>query len=393
MHTEIRSWALIIIPAVCFLLALSCLAASESPPEQPKPAAETVDGFSVLLEDLVSDDPVMSQNAASHLRELCRQRPRLMEDLLIKLRQQTGFLMEGLGVQSDEDERLLFFKEKYRQAMQLYQRKAYEKAARLCTALLDLGVPSPLKHRVTRCQAMAREREFADKILHVDLLSEREIYEGRESIALKLEVLNRADNPVRLRFPVGITLAISITTISPTGRIIGREETKRLSLLSEPVELDAGKVLTKSFSMDLDLDRAPFVIKRIRLKGTIRRAMVTIDGRRFDRSLGVPGTEVLLVSPGQAMIQEDPMAQLRKAVADGDGHRLFLATVLAVWKDQHEQVFETLLKAARKPALSEVSYLLLRLLTGENFNRDRERWVSYYLGRKSLFSDSPLLAW
>jgi hypothetical protein len=138
-----------------------------------------------------------------------------------------------------------------------------------------------------------------------------------------------------------------------------------------------------------------FAIQRISVRGQLVPTRIEVGGRTLTRTLRVPLVVVLRVPEGRSGIAADPLRGAGKAVEDGDPEQLFLGTVLTYWEGQYEAVVGLLLSgtASPSPEIVGTSFTLLRLLTGQNFEEDRVRWIKFFLSDEELPLGGPLEEW
>ncbi len=374
--------------AACIVCAITARAGETPLRPDPEEVRE-------LLNRLVPEKTALSEEEAAGVRRKLRTiadlYPELLEGELVELRRREDLLLDLLDTGGRQETRFSF-RGKLQEAHALYREKQYGKAVRICEALIVLGAEPPVKQHILRLMRLAKDRVFTSEVLFVNLKGKKKQYEGSEPLHLELTIENRLDRRVVVRFPYAARLTVTVTTVSSSGRIVVNEVVEELQLPAGPVALAPGR----SWSFDASLEtmgfrNGSFALEPVRVEGRIVRAHIEAEGERFDRSMRIPRVELLRVAEGYAEVVKNPVYKLQEAIGKKDATQLFIASSLLAWEGEYERVFALVLEALKNsPELEDVGYLVLRLMTGKNFQQSRRRWISYYLGRETLVVNPPL---
>ncbi len=354
--------------------------------------------IATLLEAAVGSDRAAAAKARRRLSLLSRRYPAILKDELLGLRARENFLAEVLKRETGSRGLELFFAEKLREAQRLYREDRYHEAEAICTALLVLGARESVKLRAKRLLHLAQDRAFAGDVLFVDLRAENEVVEGDQKLGVVLVVANRSDEPVTLtRSPTGILgqLQINFTTIGAHGEFFGRGDSKDLRVSEERILLSPGDSWEHTIALDAGRREGTFLVERVSIQGQLVPAHIEAGGRTRTRTLRVPFVAVLRVPEGRSEVAKDPFSGAAGAIESGDPEALVVGIALIVWEGEIEGAVRLLLRgtAAAAPGVAETSFILLRLLSGENYGRDRTAWIKYFLRHERLPIGGPLSDW
>jgi hypothetical protein len=201
-----------------------------------------------------------------------------------------------------------------------------------------------------------------------------------------LELWNRSERPATVASALGAELQVSCITLSTAGQPLSEDRTELVVLPSEPHTIEPGSAWELPITLKTESAWAqPFIVQRIAVQGRIVRVAVESAGRSWDRAMRVPYAVVFRARENAAGAVRDPLGAMRTAIAAGDADTLLVASVVAAWEDRVDEAVEALLDGAKaKEPVASASFVLLRLLTGENFGTDRGKWIAHYLSHERL---------
>jgi hypothetical protein len=380
------------VGALCAASFLACAAPCGDRPPAPADVRK-------LIEEAAGPDAASPGGAEARLRDLARRFPAVFEAELLRLRGQERVVSRLLGDEGEESAAVgLFLSGKLREAQQAFDAKSFEQAQAICEALLILGAGEGTQVRAKRLLRLARDRAFADSILLVDLRAANDVIATNEPIELVLAITNRSDEPVTIGVdPKGILgqLTASSVGVAPTVEIFSKTFPEDLKVSSAEISIAAGESWEHAFALETGAPDAPLLVEGIRVSGRLVPRHIGAGSRTITRILRIPSVVVLRVPEGRAPAVQDPVKALEGAIASDDAEGLVLSTALAAWDGEFERALELLLKgtAAESREIVETSFVLARLLTGENFGRDRRKWIVYFLSHERLPFRGPFSEW
>jgi hypothetical protein len=363
------------------IAALDAAGGADAPP--PGDEIETI------LRGVKATGAPASDGDEARLRALVASAPERVRRELERVRAQAALLAEVLGDAAGTPAVDAFFAEKLIDARRAYDARAYDRAEQICEAILCLGARDALHLRAQRLLRMARDRAFTDSTLAVDLKPTREIVPSGEDLSFTLVITNRASQRLTIAIdPTGVAgqLELITTRAGQAGDIFERSRTEPLVLPDQMIALGPGESWERELPVHGPAAEEPFLVERVRASGRFVPRRVVVGAATVTRTLRLPLATALRVGSGRAEAFGDPIAYAADAVARGDVEGLFLGTILTAWDGEYEAAVALLLRgtASSSPAVVETSYLLLRLVTGESFGADRDRWIRYYLSHERL---------
>ncbi len=378
LHTTARGGRLL----ACAVLLLCGGRADAAAPGSDAVRAE----IAALLEATTSTDQAVKQRAEGRLVALALRAPDIFREEMARRRRDETLMAAMLGEGADAKPVGVFFAEKLAQAERVLAEGRAADARILCEAVLALGCDAAAGVRATRLARLARDREFAGETFVANLRPSADLIGVDAAPEFVLELWNRSDRPAKATIAVGLELQVSSSMLTASGQPFGEETTEIIPLPKDPVTIEPGTAWEHALRLKAASawERA-YIIQRITARGRLVRVSIESAGKVSDRAVRVPYA-VMFRAPGDAAAAvRDPLGSMRTAIAQADAGALHVASVVAAWEDKVDAAVEMLLEGARAPApVGPASFVLLRLLTGQNHGTDRVKWIVWYLGNDRL---------
>jgi hypothetical protein len=347
------------------------------------------------LEASASADGGVRQRAETRLLALAAQSTAAFREELARLRREELLMAKLLGEGPEAVPVGVFFAEKLARAERALNDGRAAEARLACEAILALGCGSAMSVRATRLARLARDREFMGETFVANLRPAAESIGVDAKPAFVLELWNRTDRPAKVTLPAGVEIQLSFRTLSEGGQPFGEELSEVVPLPKGPLMIEPGTAWEFPFTPKTESAWAqPYAIQRITAQGRLVRVGVESAGRAWDRTVRVPHAVVFRARTNLAGAVSDPLGAMRAAISAADTDTLLVASVVAAWEDKTDEAVAALLDGTAAPEpVSRASFLLLRLLTGENHGSDRAKWISYYLAYERVGSQGALTQW
>ncbi|HAK96415.1 MAG TPA: hypothetical protein DCM87_15850 [Planctomycetes bacterium] len=337
--------------------------------------------IAALLASTASTDAAAVRRAESRLVALALRAPEIFREEMVRRRREEALMAAMLGEGAYAKPAGLFFAEKLAEAQRALDDGRAAEARVLCEAVLALGCDAAAGVRATRLARLARDREFAGETFVANLRPSADVIGADAAPSFVLELWNRSDRPAKATMAVGLELQVSSSTLGTGGQPFSEETTELIALPKDAVAIEPGTAWEHEFKLKVArVWEQPYVIQRITARGRLVRVGIESGGRMSDRAMRVPHA-VTFRAPGDvAPAVRDPIGAMRAAIAHEDAGTLHAASVVAAWEDKVDAAVEVLLEGARAPApIGPASFVLLRLLSGQNHGTDRVKWIVWYL--------------
>ena len=381
-----------------------------------KQIAERTRRIRALLDALENDDPAVLErvrhelvetgpDALPHLEEYLRKRKVLEHArLLATLEEQAAparpldraafdkalpGAAEAEKAARSQDSGERYVQARYNEAVLLYQKKEFDKAAALAGALFVLEPKSALRTRLAELRRYAEHQVTQQQVLVTTLVPEKEAISIGEDLHLRLRFENISPMAIRLDFGTGgkgkAIGDVYATLCDPLGMRRTAQGSVEWDLPAEIAIPAKGQweqpVVVKANAAEEDGVLDPAYLRVYQVGARLVAVRLWVGDARERRRVEADACTVRAFPKGAVWRDPDPLVGLGKTLDDVEREtlpNLFLAALRVPRKDA-DKAAALLVRALPRSvgALRQVLMEALRELTGLDFGYDVKKWLEW----------------
>ncbi len=287
---------------------------------------------------------------------------------------------------------------KYKLALDRYLAGDTFGSIRVIDAIVALEPGTELRLKLRRLRHACEERLLRESVLAADLISMTTTVLPSQSLRVTVRLKNLSREIVELRLAedrrLG-TVNVDYEELSPDGTRTRIRTQRPVRSPRRVVVLRPGQLLDLPVTLPAPHRALPEgKVGRYHLGGRLRAQTMLVGEGSFPMFVPLFAADVVVLSPGDAALAEDPRAAFAEAIAEAEtgtrrsrvepARRAFVAAILMARADR-EATLETLatsLEAATGP-LSDALCAALARATGEPLSFTRQEWLIWWKGRES----------